>query len=91
MMMPVAGAASLQAWTEVSALPVSDSGQRLLGVLRHATLKQIERERGGEQRPEQFGGAMGFLAQAYWGVVCGLLEASADMLVAVDPVLPEDQ
>lgn len=92
-MMPLASAVSLPAWSEVSALPVSDSGQRMLGVLRHATLTQIERERDRDRdrSPRQTGGAVGLLAQAYWDLVCGLMEASTGMLATLDRVLPEEQ
>jgi CBS-domain-containing membrane protein len=89
-MMPLGSAATLRAWSEVPALPVVDARRRMIGVLRQATLMQIERDRRRRASAQAYASGAAALANAYWGVVSGLVQGTLGILSPVRRVLPEE-
>lgn len=80
---PLAGALAHPGWRRRSALPVVESGGRLLGVLTHDALARALRgvpATGGSSVEETL---LGVLARGYWGALSGVVEAAATLLPPV--------
>lgn len=88
---PLAGAAAHPGWEQASALPVVESGERLVGVL---TREALTRALGRASRPERLPRSdtlAGMLARGYWDALSGGAEAMATLLPAVQPVRRRDE
>jgi magnesium transporter len=90
-MMPVAAAARLPAWERVTALPVAERDERLIGVLRRSALSRAVGDRTRAQATNSDASVAGVLAASYWTIVSGLASASLALLPRTKRVLPEDQ
>lgn len=83
---PLAGAAAHPGWERTSALPVLESGERLVGVLtRDALTRALGRTARLPQGagPDSLGG---MLVRGYWDALSGGAAAMATLLPAVTPV-----
>jgi Mg/Co/Ni transporter MgtE len=87
--MPLAAALSHAGWRSVSALPVVERRERLIGVLRAAKLDQALSLR--EQHDRRSGGdtLAGLAASGYWDAVSGLVQLGLAPLPALGRILPE--
>lgn len=90
-MMPIDSASALRAWEHTAALPVADRGERLIGVLRHVALLQIQRERRRDRRNADNATFAGALAMGYWGVLSSLLHSAVGLLPPAKPVHPDSR
>ncbi|MCF8150708.1 MAG: hypothetical protein K9K30_10710 [Burkholderiaceae bacterium] len=87
--MPLSGAAALQAWKQTSVLPVVERGNRLVGVLRAEKLAQAMNR--GVRRAEAGDETLaGLMARGYWDTLSGLLGVGLGVLPPAKRVLPED-
>lgn len=90
-MMPLASARATALWDRALALPVLDRDQRLVGVLRRATLSRAMRGRGASANEhDRVTSVTGALAHTYWGVVSGSSAAALAALPRVKRVLPQE-
>ncbi len=83
---PLAGAATHRGWERAASLPVVERGDRLVGVLRRATLVRAltrstrsTRETGSETLP-------GMLARSYWDALSGMVAATVTQLPPAPPI-----
>lgn len=77
---PLDGATAHPAWHLASALPVVESGDRLLGVLsRDALERALERPQAAARR-EAEGSLSGMLAVGYWNALAAVIEAGVTLL-----------
>jgi magnesium transporter len=84
-------AAAHEAWERAALLPVLERGERLLGVLRRATLRRALAHTEGGVPDGGEATIVGLLAHGYWDAVSGLAEAALALLPRVKPVLPEER
>jgi magnesium transporter len=83
---PLAGAATHRGWQHAAGLPVVEANERLIGVLRRATLmRALARNRSPSAQAAELD-ALAVVAHGYWQVIAGLLAATAALLPAVQPV-----
>lgn len=83
---PLAGAATHRGWQHAAGLPVVEANERLIGVLRRATLmRALARNRSPSAQTETLE-VLGVIANGYWQAIAGLVGAAAAALPAVKPV-----
>jgi magnesium transporter len=88
--MPLGAAAAQPGWQRSGTLPVAERGNRLIGVLRLATLAKA-RSRGTSRGSPATDTLAGLLARGYWDTVSGLVRAGLTAMPAAARVLPEDE
>jgi CBS domain-containing protein len=77
---PLAGAALHPGWVSHSALPVVESGDRLLGVLTHDALARALGRAGRLAAAGTTGTLAGALASGYWSALSGSVAAAMSLL-----------
>lgn len=83
---PLAGAATHRGWQHAAGLPVVEANERLIGVLRRATLmRALARNRSLSARSETLD-VLGVIADGYWQAIAGLVGAAVAALPPVQPV-----
>jgi len=83
---PLAGAATHRGWQHSAGLPVVEANERLIGVLRRATLmRALARNRSLTAQAETLD-VLGVIANGYWQAIAGLVSAAVSSLPAVRPV-----
>lgn len=83
---PLGGAATHRGWRHAAGLPVVEQGERLIGVLRRATLmRALARNRSLTPTEGQVG-VISVIANGYWQAISGLVGAAVSTLPSVDPV-----
>jgi len=83
---PLAGAATHRGWQHAAGLPVVEANERLIGVLRRATLmRALARNRSPSTETTELD-ALAVVAHGYWQVIAGLLGATVVALPTVQPV-----
>lgn len=87
---PIAGAPAHPGWASASALPVVESGDRLLGVMTHdAMIRALRRNEAPESTESGADiGMPGLMARACWQTVVGLVAVCLPLLPQVPPVWP---
>jgi magnesium transporter len=83
---PLAGAAAHLGWLLHSALPVVESGDRLLGVLTHDALARALRGAARRSEAGATGTLAGTLASGYWSALSGSVAAAMPLLPPAPPV-----
>jgi hypothetical protein len=88
---PLASAPAHPGWASASALPVVESGDRLLGVMTHDAMTRALRR---NQSPEsaEAGANIGLpalMARACWQTVVGLVAVCLPLTPSVPPLWPE--
>ena len=88
---PLAGAPAHPGWASASALPVVESGDRLLGVMTHdAMTRALRRHQAAEPSESHVDtGLAGLMARACWQTVVGLVAVCLPLMPRVPPVWPE--
>ncbi len=90
-MMPMSSLRGSPHWERAQSLPVLDREQRLIGVLRRASLTRAQRSRSRTTTQDQQPASLtGTLASSYWGIVSGLSSATLAILPTVKRVRPDD-
>lgn len=90
-MMPLSSVRAAAHWERAQSLPVIDREQRLIGVLRRASLTRAQRTRTRTTDHELPAGSLsGALASSYWGIVSGLSSATLSLLPSIKRVSPDD-
>jgi Mg/Co/Ni transporter MgtE len=86
----ISGAANQRGWQQASALPVIDSSNRVIGVLRRSSLaRALARNR--QQAPvDEDAPLLTMFARGYWTAVSGLAEAAITLLPPQKPLYEED-
>lgn len=88
---PLAGAATHRGWQHSAGLPVVEQGERLIGVLRRATLmRALARNRSLTAAPEQQHDLLSVIGLSYWQAISGLVGAAVTALPTVSPVRGRD-
>jgi len=83
---PLAGAATHRGWQHAAGLPVVEANERLIGVLRRATLmRALARNRSLAAQSETLD-VLGVIADGYWQAIAGLIGAAVAALPSVQPV-----
>jgi magnesium transporter len=83
---PLAGAATHRGWQHAAGLPVVEASERLIGVLRRATLmRALARNRSTSAQTETLD-VLAVIANGYWQAIAGLVGAAVAALPAVPPV-----
>jgi magnesium transporter len=83
---PLAGAATHRGWQHSAGLPVVEANERLIGVLRRATLmRALARNRSLTAQAETLD-VLGVIANGYWQAIAGLVGAAVSSLPSVRPV-----
>jgi predicted transcriptional regulator len=83
---PLAGAAAHPGWERTSALPVLESGERLVGVLTRDALTRAMGRTAQPARGAPESTLAGMMARGYWDALSGGAEAMATLLPAVSAV-----
>jgi magnesium transporter len=88
---PLAGASAHPGWALASALPVVESGDRLVGVLTHdAMTRALQRNQGPEAHDvAREIGLPGMVVRSYWQTVVGLVGVCLPLTPSVPPVWPK--
>ena len=88
---PLAGAPAHSGWASASALPVVESGDRLLGVMTHDAMTRALRRHQVPEPSESHAdiGLAGLMARACWQTVVGLVAVCLPLMPRVPPVWPE--
>ena len=83
---PLAGAATHRGWEFAASLPVVERGDRLIGVLRRATLMRAlgRSTRNFDDRPPDT--LLGMMARSYWDALSGLVAATIALLPPARPL-----
>lgn len=90
-MMPLSSIRTAAFWERVQSLPVLDREQRLIGVLRRASLTRAQRTRGRTADLDRHAASLtGTLAQSYWGIVSGLSSATLSLLPSIKRIAPDE-
>jgi magnesium transporter len=87
---PLAGAAVHPGWLRHSALPVVESGDRLLGVLTHDALARALRGAARQSQAAAPGSLAAALAGGYWSALTGSIAAAMPLLPPAPPVAERD-
>ncbi|HSH08042.1 MAG TPA: hypothetical protein VLA41_10305 [Burkholderiales bacterium] len=89
---PLAGAATHRGWQHAAGLPVVEANERLIGVLRRATLmRALARNRSLTAQAETLD-VLGVMANGYWQAIAGLVGAAVAALPSIQPVAgPRDE
>jgi len=83
---PLAGAATHRGWQHAAGLPVVEANERLIGVLRRATLmRALARNRSPSAQAAELD-ALAVVANSYWQAIAGLVGAAVAALPSVPPV-----
>ncbi len=83
---PLAGAATHRGWQHAAGLPVVEANERLIGVLRRATLmRALARNRSLTAQAETLD-VLGVIANGYWQAIAGLVGAAVAALPSIQPV-----
>ena len=82
----LAGAATHRGWNLTASLPVVERGDRLVGVLRRATLARALRRTGADARAREQESLSAVLARGYWDALSGLVAATITLLPSARPV-----
>jgi Mg/Co/Ni transporter MgtE len=83
---PLAGAATHRGWQHSAGLPVVEASERLIGVLRRATLlRALARNRSTRAQTDTLD-VLAVIADGYWQAISGLVGAAVAALPAVPPV-----
>lgn len=83
---PLAGAAMHRGWQHAAGLPVVEANERLIGVLRRATLmRALARNRSPSAQAETLD-VLGVIAGGYWQAIAGLVGSAVAALPSVQPV-----
>ncbi len=83
---PLAGAATHRGWQHAAGLPVVEANERLIGVLRRATLmRALARNRSLTAQAETLD-VLGVMANGYWQAIAGLVGAAVAALPSIQPV-----
>lgn len=90
-MMPLSSVRGSAHWERAHSLPVLDREQRLIGVLRRASLTRSQRTRARAADHALHSASLtGTLAGSYWGLVAGLSSATLSLLPPIKRVAPDD-
>jgi len=89
---PLAGAATHRGWQHSAGLPVVEANERLIGVLRRATLmRALARNRSLTAQTETLD-VLGVIANGYWQAIAGLVGAAVSALPSVQTIAgPRDE
>jgi magnesium transporter len=83
---PLAGAATHRGWQHAAGLPVVEANERLIGVLRRATLmRALARNRSPSAHSETID-VLGVIAGGYWQAISGLVGAAVAALPSVQSI-----
>jgi magnesium transporter len=83
---PLAGAATHRGWQHSAGLPVVEASERLIGILRRATLmRALARSRSTSAQAQTLD-VLAVIANGYWQAISGLVGAAVAALPAVPPV-----
>lgn len=88
---PLAGASAHPGWALAWALPVVESGDRLVGVLTHDAMTRAQQR---NQAPEANDAAReiglpGMVVRSYWQTIVGLVGVCLPLMPGVPPVWPQ--
>ncbi len=83
---PLAGAATHRGWEQAVSLPVVERGDRLVGVLRRATLVRALTRSTRSIRETSSETLPGLLARNYWDALSGLVAATVTQLPPAPPI-----
>jgi len=83
---PLAGAATHRGWQHAAGLPVVEASERLIGVLRRATLMRALARNRSLSAHTQTLDVLAVIANGYWQAISGLVGAAVAALPAVPPV-----
>lgn len=88
---PLAGASAHPGWALAWALPVVESGDRLVGVLTHDAMTRAQQR---NQAPEASDAAReiglpGMVVRSYWQTIVGLVGVCLPLMPGVPPVWPQ--
>ncbi|MCL4845505.1 MAG: hypothetical protein KJ066_03115 [Acidobacteria bacterium] len=75
--MPLAVVEAHPAWRQHDVMPVIDAGHRLVGVIRHRRLRQLDRDRATTSGDERAVRTLVALGEVYWLGLSGLLQGLA--------------
>lgn len=89
---PLAGAATHRGWQHSAGLPVVEANERLIGVLRRATLlRALARNRSLTTQSETLD-VLGVIANGYWQAIAALVGAAVSTLPSISSVAgPRDE
>jgi len=82
----LSGAATHRGWNVTASLPVVERGDRLVGVLRRATLARALRRSAADARARQHETLSEVLASSYWDALSGVISATMTLLPSARPV-----
>jgi magnesium transporter len=83
---PLAGAATHRGWELAASLPVLERGDRLVGVLRRATLMRALSRSAQHARASHVESLTGILARNYWDALSGLVAVTITLLPPTRPM-----
>jgi hypothetical protein len=83
---PLGGAATHRGWRHAAGLPVVERGERLIGVLRRATLMRALTRNRSLTTPDQRTEVAAVIANVYWQAISGLVGAAVSALPTVESV-----
>lgn len=83
---PLGGAATHRGWRHAAGLPVVERGERLIGVLRRATLMRALTRNRSLATPDQHTDVLAVMANVYWQAISGLVGAAVSALPSVESV-----
>jgi Mg/Co/Ni transporter MgtE len=83
---PLAGAATHRGWDLAASLPVVERGDRLVGVLRRATLVRALSRSARDRREVLADTLSGMLARNYWDALSGLVAVTITLLPPARPM-----
>jgi magnesium transporter len=90
---PLSGAATHRGWEQTASLPVVERGDRLVGVLRRATLMRALTRSTRSTREAAAETLSGVLTRSYWDALSGLVAATVTQLPPATPIdkTPDDR
>jgi magnesium transporter len=77
------------AWQNLDVLPVVDAESRLVGAIRHMTVRRLEAELGLRARNESVLGTLVGLSELYWAGLAGMFPRVAAAVLSPDAPSPE--
>jgi CBS domain-containing protein len=83
---PLGGASTHRGWRHAAGLPVVEQGERLVGVLRRATLMRALARNRSLTTPDQQVDVLAVVAHGYWQAISGLIGAAVAALPFIEPV-----
>ncbi len=83
---PLGGAATHRGWRHAAGLPVVERGERLIGVLRRATLMRALARNRSLTTSDQHTEVVAVIANVYWQAISGLVGAAVSALPSVESV-----